>query len=218
MSRRKNWYFSSSSLRLCLKLYVQWGYTNGVRVEQFEMVYFNGTFYLFNHRSCLILATLKPTDGNTLYIRYRARSRYYHILEKWAQGDHAHYSKVIALPSSHVGRWERRMRYVVCASTLSREDAIAELSLGVGDLYDGLTRLYGTHSPRRQRRRRTNQAADHISQEGVLPLEGDLYYFDSNNSSRVLLRRASINRLDWDSFTRLGAVVDDSASTTELPE
>lgn len=130
MSMKHKWRLSSSNLRICLKTFRARGMNRSLKIAQFEWVELQGSWYLYNSRSKLILATLRRTDA-ALFIRYRVKSRYRPIIEKWAKMLVTN-QPVVALASHQVGRWERRVRYL-----RNRDSGIgrpATLSNYVGDV------------------------------------------------------------------------------------
>jgi hypothetical protein len=147
---KRKYQLSASNLRLCLGLFSRNGLVNQVGVAQFQWIYMLDAFYLYNTRSQLILATLKhPTNPDQVtYIRFRKKSRYRNIIEEWAKTCTP--KPVISMPSSHVGRWERRIRYSLLGYTYNRDEAIHEYVKGVANIHDGLRK--------RTRRPRLNSA------------------------------------------------------------
>jgi hypothetical protein len=139
---KRKYQLSASNLRLCLGLFSRNGLVNQVGVAQFQWIYMLDAFYLYNTRSQLILATLKhPTNPDQVtYIRFRKKSRYRNIIEEWAMTWTP--KPVISMPSSHVGRWERRIRYNLLGYTYDRDEAVEEyvklLSGVTRRIHDGL--------------------------------------------------------------------------------
>jgi hypothetical protein len=148
VNRRRNWELSSSNLRICLRLFAMHDMYIETGVAQFEWIVLQHVYYLFNRRSQLILASVtRQTNPNVVFIRYRLRSRYRPIIEKWANSTPIppNFERV-AVASTQLGRWERRMARMT-RGTFSRSEAIDELQLNV-PVYDRLQR-------RRSRRRQT---------------------------------------------------------------
>lgn len=134
MSRRHRWELSSSNLRICLKLFQAHRFRSSETVGQFQWVQFLNTFYLYNTRSEIILATLKYTQNSTFFIRYRVKSRYREIVQRWAEGLTVEGMRVVAIPSPHISRWERRMRYSRNHDNSSRSLAIERYCCDVARL------------------------------------------------------------------------------------
>lgn len=144
MSMRHKWELSASNLRICIKLFSARGFSRPLRVAQFQWITLQDTWYLYNTRSKLILASVRRS-GSHFFIRYRTKTRYRSILEKWGQEVATVIPTAVVLPSDQVGRWERRMRYLQNHDRGSRDTALVAYTsevLNIPDevaLYDGLT-------------------------------------------------------------------------------
>jgi hypothetical protein len=151
---KRKYQLSASNLRLCLGLFSRNGLVNQVGVAQFQWIYMLDAFYLYNTRSQLILATLKhPTNPDQVtYIRFRKKSRYRNIIEEWAKTCTP--KPVISMPSSHVGRWERRIRYSLLGYVYGRDEAVEEYV----KLLSGVTRRIHDGLRKRTSRPRLNSA------------------------------------------------------------
>lgn len=147
---RRSWRLSSSNLRICLKMFQKMDFDTSYTVAQFQWIYLEGTYYLYNTRSEIILAAVKMVDARP-FIRYRTKSRYRHIIETWAKSTGA-----VCLASNHVGRWERRMRHLL-GSGVQRQYALRDY--GVDILHLDLDTVHMRDSlsgrPMRDRRRNT---------------------------------------------------------------
>lgn len=127
-----------SSLRLLLRHREA---VNCQGVDQFKRVNFNGSDYIYNDRAGNIIATIRDGRKGTL-IRYRANSHYADILSGHAAYLKERGSKSVALPSTHVGRWSRRINQMASRiSPRSRSQALDRLRLDMqrDRLFDGLT-------------------------------------------------------------------------------
>jgi hypothetical protein len=140
---KRNWYLSSSNLRICLALFGWGGYRASAPVAQFQWVELQGTWYLYNSRSHIILATARRANAQLL-IRYRTKSRYRYIIQAWAERQDC-----VALPSDHVGRWERRMRYLRVQGVGSRPTALARYFQYQGSIPELVRDSLGSYHTRR---------------------------------------------------------------------
>jgi len=85
----------------------------GLGTAQFSWRHWNGTWFLFNSKSHLILATVRTPEDKKVVIRYRTKGRYGGVVEEWAHtAKWASGYEVIAIPSKTVNNHQRQMRFV----------------------------------------------------------------------------------------------------------
>lgn len=139
---RKQWRTSSSSIRIMLKYLYS---SQPIRsIEQFRLVRWRDTYYLWNSQANNIIMTTLETP-TSLLIRYRESSYYSSCtanVKQWCP-EVFNSKKSVVLPSMNLSRWSRRInRETTGYYGYSRENILRDLQtrdLLPAKIYDGIT-------------------------------------------------------------------------------
>lgn len=133
--KRMDWLSSLSALRMLL-------HNSSCRnVEQFRQIEYRQTWYYYNTRTDNIMATLAVRGDGVRFLRYRPASWYAHVFVGFAELMRSQGREVICLPSTNVGRRQRRVRRDVNREGYNRHSVMARLFYDGGRkaLRDGIT-------------------------------------------------------------------------------